>query len=127
MSFPHKDGWRVEHLTQNAPDDACGEALAALATSIILGDVFDIVSHLLSSATLVVLLKKDADTMATMKQAQRRAYLQPHRPLGMGSTFVKLASDCAVYPIRGAMGPANGPAQFSVETKGGCDLVEWAL
>jgi hypothetical protein len=25
------------------------------------------------------------------------------------------------------MGPAVGPAQFSVETKGGCDLVQWAL
>ena len=117
----------MEHLTKIAPDDACKEALAAFATSIIHGDVSDKVFHLLSSATLVVLLKKDAYTMAAMKQAQGPAYLQPRRPLGMGSTFVKLASNCALHLIRGAMGPAVGPAQFSVETKGGCDLVQWAL
>ncbi len=65
--------------------------------------------------------------MDATKQAQGLAYLQPHRPLGMGSIFVKLASNCALHVIRGAMGPAVGPAQFSVETKGCCDLVEWAL
>ena len=84
-------------------------------------------TFVLSSATLVVLLKKDAKTMEAMKQAQGPAYLQPRRPLGMGSTFVKLASNCALHFIRGAMGPVVGPAQFSVETKGGCDLVQWAL
>ena len=78
----------------------------------------------ISSATLVVLLKKDAETMAAMKQAQGPTYLQPQRPLGMGSTFLKLTSNCALHLIRGAMGPAVGPAQFSVETKGGCDLVQ---
>jgi len=41
----------------------------------------------------------------------------------MGSTFAKLA----LHLIRGAMGPAVGPTQFSVETKGGCDLFQWAL
>ncbi len=123
LSSPHKDGWRTKHLTQLTPDDACGEAIAALATSIIQGDVSDKISHLLSSATLVVLLKKDARTMVAMKHAQGPAYLQPQRPLGMGSTFVKLASNCTLHLIRGAMGPADGPAQFSVETKGGCGLV----
>ena len=61
--------------------------------------------------------------MAAMKQAQGPAYLQPQRPLGMGSTFVKLASNRALHLIRGAMGHAVGLAQFSVETKGGCELV----
>ncbi len=124
LSSPHKDGWRIEHLSQLAPDDAYGEALASLATSIIQGDVSDKISHLLSSVTLVVLLKKDAETMDAMKQAQGLAYLHPQRPLGMGSTFVKLASNCALHLIRGAMGLAVGPTQFSVETKGGCDLVQ---
>jgi hypothetical protein len=127
LSSPHKDWWRTKHLSQLAPNDACGEALATLATSIIQGDVSDKISQLLSSTTFVVLLKKDAETMAAMKQAQGLAYLQPQRPLNMGSTFVKLASNCALHLIRGSMGPAVGPAQFSVETKGGCDLVQWAL
>ena len=62
--------------------------MGAFATSIILGDVSNKISNLLSSATLVVLLKKDANTMVAMKLAQGPAYLQPQRPLGMGSTFV---------------------------------------
>jgi len=69
LSSPHKDGWRSEHLSHLASDDECGEALAPFATSIIVGDVSDKISNLLSSATLVVLLKKDADTMVAMKQA----------------------------------------------------------
>jgi len=64
---PHRDGWRTEHLSQLSPDESCSEALDAFATSIIQGDVSDKISHLLSSATLVVLLKKDAETMAEMK------------------------------------------------------------
>jgi hypothetical protein len=124
LSSPHKDKWRTEHLSQLAPNDACGEALAALATSLIQGDVSDKISHLLSSATLVVLLKKDAETMVAMKQTQGHAYLHPQRPLGMGSNFVKLASNCALHLIRCAMGSAVGPAQFSVENKGGCDLIQ---
>ena len=69
LSSHHKDGWRIEHLSQLVPDDNCGEAMAAFATSIILGDVSDRISDLLSCATLVVLLKKDADTMDAMKLA----------------------------------------------------------
>jgi len=29
--------------------------------------------------------------------------------------------------IKDAMGPAVGPSQFAVETKGGCALLQWAL
>ncbi len=49
--------------------------------------------NLLSSATLVILLKKDAETMEEMKRVLGNAYVQPHRPLGMGSSLVKLASN----------------------------------
>ena len=45
----------------------------------------------------------------------------------MGSTIVKLASSCALHLFRGAMGPAVGPTQFLVETKSGCDMVQWVL
>ena len=101
LSSPHRYGWRTEHLSQISPNDSCCEALAAFATSIIQGDVFDKISHLLSSATRVVLLKKDVETLVGLKQAQGPAYLPPQRPLGMGSTFVKLASNCAPHLIRG--------------------------
>jgi hypothetical protein len=29
--------------------------------------------------------------------------------------------------VKEAMGPAVGPSQFAVETKGGCALLQWAL
>jgi hypothetical protein len=105
----------------------CGEGLADHATSLVKGEVSDKVEDLLSIATLVVLLKKDAETIATMKRVQGTAYVQPQRPLRMGSTFIKVASNCALLLIRGSLDPAVGPAQFSVETKGGCDLIQWAL
>jgi hypothetical protein len=88
-------------------------------TILIKGDASDKIADLLSSATLVVLLKKDAKTMAHLKQLQGDAYLQHQRPLGIGSTLVKVASNCAMLINRGSLGPALRPSQFSVETKGG--------
>ena len=29
--------------------------------------------------------------------------------------------------LRGSLGAVVGPSQFSVETKGGCDLMQWTL
>ena len=48
-------------------------------------------------------------------------------PWGMGSTLVKVACNCYLLLLRGSLGASVGPSQLSVETKGGCDLVEWAL
>jgi hypothetical protein len=62
-----------------------------------------------------------------MKRTLGDAYIQPHRPLGMGSSLVKLASNFALLLLRGSLGVAVGPSQFAVETKGVCDLVQWAL
>jgi hypothetical protein len=81
----------------------------------------------LSFATLIVLLKKDAKTMETLKQQMGDAYLQPQRPIDMGTTIVKMACNCALTMIKEAMGPAVGPSQFAVETKGGCALQQWAV
>jgi hypothetical protein len=78
-------------------------------TVLIKGEVSDKIADLLSSASLVVLLKKDAETMAEIKRVIRDAYLRPQRPLGMESTFVKLASSCALSLLRGNIGPAIGP------------------
>ena len=65
---PHKDGWRVEHLVLLVADQSCGEALATFMTTVIIGDVSKKIADLLSSATMVILLKKDVDTMAAMKE-----------------------------------------------------------
>ena len=45
----------------------------------------------------------------------------------MGSSLVKLASNCALLLLRGSLGAAVGPSQSVVEAKRGCDLVQWAL
>ena len=92
-------------------------------TVIIKGDVSNKIADLLSSESLVFLLKKDAATMAEMKLAHGEMYLQPQRPLGMGSTLVKTACNCALILLRGSLGGDVGSSQFYVETKGGCDLV----
>jgi hypothetical protein len=84
-------------------------------------------ANILSSATLIVLLKKDAEQMQALKDKQGEAYLQPQRPIGMGTALVKLACNCALIMVKDAMGPAVGPGQFAVETKGGCALLQWAL
>ena len=127
LSTPRNDGWCVEHLISLVADQSCGEALATFTTIVIRRDVSNKITDLLSSETLVILLKKDADTMAVMKEALGVDYLRTQRPLGMGSTLVKIASNCALLLLRGSLGVAVEPSQFSVETKKGYDLIQWAL
>jgi len=52
------------------------EALAPLMTTIVKEDVSKKIPDLLSSATLVMLLKKDVETMVAMKEALGAAYVQ---------------------------------------------------
>lgn len=127
LSTPHRDGWRNEHIAEMAKDPACAAAIARLLTAVITGDVPQKAADFLSSSTLIILLKKDAATMEALKQAQGDAYLQPQRPIGMGTAITKLACNCALHLVKEAMGPAVGPAQFAVDTKGGCALLQWAL
>jgi hypothetical protein len=124
LSSPHKDGWRVKHLTSLAADLACGEALAKFISTLIKGDVSNNISDFVSSAMLVVLLKKYAETMADLKRTQGAACLQPQRSLGMEFTQVKVTSNYALLVLKGNLGPTVGPTQFSVETEGSCDQVE---
>ena len=46
-------------------------------TTVIREDVFTKIADLLSSTTLVIILKKDADTMVAMKEALSENYMQP--------------------------------------------------
>ena len=79
-------------------------------------------ADILSSATLVVLLKKDAAAMEEMKRRLGPIYVQTQRPIGMGMVIVKVACNCAMFLVKEALGPTVGPTQFAVETKGGCAL-----
>jgi hypothetical protein len=45
----------------------------------------------------------------------------------MGSTLIKLASNCVLSLLKDNLGLAVGSTQFSVETKGGCDQLQWTL
>jgi hypothetical protein len=50
----------MEDFIPLAADPECGEALVAFMTVIVKGDMSQKIADLLSSATLVILLKKDA-------------------------------------------------------------------
>jgi len=117
----------VEHLVPLVAYQAYGEALAELMAIIVREDIPQKIVDLLSSATLVILLKKNAATMATMKEYLDFAYVNPQRPLGMGSNAVKIASISADLILCGSLGAVVGPSQFLAETKGRCDLIQWAL
>ncbi len=117
----------MKHFIPLVVDPECGEALAAFMTVIVKGDVSQKIAGLLSSATLVILLKKDAETMEEMKRTPGDTYIQPQQPLGVGSSLVKLASNYALLLLRDSLGAAVGSSQFAAETKRGCDLVQWAL
>ena len=91
------------------------------------GDVPQKTADILSSATLIVLIKKDAAAMEALKLQQGEAYRQPQRPIGMGTALVKAACNSALTMVKEALDPAVGPTQFAVETKGGCALLQWAL
>jgi hypothetical protein len=62
--------------------------------------------------------------MEALKQQLGEAYRQPQRPIGMGTTLVKAACNCALMMVKEALGPAFGPTQFAEETKGGCALLQ---
>jgi len=124
LSSPHRDGWRNEHLVDLARDTECVTALARVLTTVVAGDVPKKTTDIMSSTTLIILLKKDAEAMAELKLKQGASYLQPQRPIGMGTTLVKTTCNCALLMVKDAMGPAVGPSRFAVETKGGCALLQ---
>jgi hypothetical protein len=96
-------------------------------TDVYTADVLSKTADILSSATLVILLKKDATAMEQLKRRLGPTYVHLQRPIGMGMAIVKVACNCALLLVKGAMGPAVGPTQFAVETKSGCALLQWAI
>ena len=90
------DGWRNEHFVEMAKNPECAAAMARMLTAVVTWDVPQKTADILSSATLIILLKKDTATMEALKAAQGEAYLQPRRPIGMGTALAKLACNCAL-------------------------------
>ena len=127
LSSPHRDGWRFEHMQALARDSACADQLARVVNAIVRADVPESVASILSSSTLTVLLKKDAETMEQMMRDKGPAYVQPSRPLGMGCVLAKLANSCVMRHLRGFVADIVGPGQFAVDARGGCEQVQLAL
>ena len=99
LSSPHKDGWRNDYLVDLARDPACAAALARVLTSVVTSDVPKKTADILSSATLIILLKKDAAAREALKLAQGAAYMQQQRPIGMGTAIAKLACNFALQMV----------------------------
>ena len=104
-------------------DRDCAVAIADLVRALVFGDVIDATYGLLSSAALVIIFKKIEEEMADLRAAKGDAYLQPHRPMGMGGTITKLAAIYDRSLVEVAVWAAAGPRQFAINTKGGCDMV----
>ncbi len=64
------------------------------------GDVLDKTADILSSATLIILLEKDAATMEAEMARLGPAYVQPQLPIGMGTAIVKVACNCALLLVK---------------------------
>jgi len=96
-------------------------------TVVYTADVPTKTAEILSFATLVILLTKDAAAMEEMKTRLGLAYVKPQIPIGMGMTLVKVACNYAPLLVKEAMVPAVGPTQLAVEAKGGCALLQWAI
>jgi hypothetical protein len=126
LTTPHRDGWRAEHLLALSANLGFAEALTDLIGALAAGDVTDATCDLHSSATLVVLLIKLEAEMAALREAQGDAYLQPHRPLGMGVAITMLAASGVLGVVKAAVGIAAGPHQFDINVKGG-DIVQRIL
>jgi len=125
LSSPHKDGWRTEHLSQPAPDVACGPCYKQHTRLCLRQDLSP--SLLGYSRRLTQERRLD---YGCNEASPRACLLATTTTSWHGFHFQEARLQlrvCALHPIRGAMGPAVRPAQFSVETKGGCDLVQWAL
>ena len=58
LTTPHKDGWRAEHLSALCKDPDCATAFTVIISALTAGDVTDRTCDIVSSATLVILLKK---------------------------------------------------------------------
>jgi hypothetical protein len=127
LTTPHKDGWRAEQLLPICKDQERGDAFTDLIATLVAGDVTDDTCDLMSSATLVVLLKKTDEEMEALKLKQGPLYKQPQRPLGMGSTIPKIAGNCLLEKVQPAVGISAGAHKFASNAKGGCDMVQWIL
>ncbi len=99
LTTPHKDGWRAEHLMALCKDQGCGAAFTDLISALASRDVTNNTCDLLSSTTLVVLLKKSEEEMEALKLRQGPLYKHPQRPCGMGSTIPKIAASCVLAKV----------------------------
>ena len=105
-------------------DADCGAAFTDVIAALVAGDVTDDTCDLLSSATLVVLLKKTEEAMEALELRQGQLYKKPQRPLGMGSTIPKIAANCILAQVQPDVGVLSGAHQCAVHAKGGCEMIQ---
>jgi hypothetical protein len=127
LTTPHKDdGWRAEHLSALCKDPDCATTFTTIISAMAAG-VTDRTCDIVSSATLVIILKKTEEKMETMKRKQGPNYIQPQRPLGMGNTIPKVAANCILAKVQHAVAVSAGAHQIAINAKGGCNMIQWDL
>jgi hypothetical protein len=109
LSALHKDGWRAEHLLALSNDDGCAVAPTNMVVALTADDGTDATANIMSFVILVIILKKTDAEMQAINDRQGDEYLQPHRPICIGSTSPKLACNRVLSAMAEEMGPAIGP------------------
>ena len=99
-------------------DRDCGAAFTDLVAALVAGDVTENTCDLLSSATLVILLKKIGEETEALKLKRGQHYHPPQWPLGMGSTIPKIAVNCVMAKVQPTMGVLSGAHQFTINAEG---------
>ena len=79
-----------------------------MVATMVAGDVTNATCDLLTSAALVILLKKTEAEMEALIARQGSAYMQPHRSLDMGSAIPKLDASCVLDIVQPTIGVAAG-------------------
>ena len=100
---------------------------AGSSSQIASGKVPPAVYAYFSTSKLVALLKKDSATIQRARQEEGADFKLPVRPLGISCALVKAASQAALLEIKDQLAPTVGPSQFAVDTKAGCDQIQWAI
>jgi len=107
LTTPHRDGWRAERMLALCKDHDCIAPSIDVIVALAAGDVTDETCDLLSSATLVVLLKNTEEEMEALRIKQGTLYKQP-RPLGMGSTIPNITAKCIPEKVQPVVGVSTG-------------------
>jgi hypothetical protein len=117
----------MEHLEAFARDEAFAAVLAVFITNVATAIIPSSTSDYLAAATMVALLKKNEEDTQALRELMGPNFVLPIMPRAMTCVFVKPACNCVISGIKDNIAEVNGPCQYDVGCKEGCESLQWAL